>query len=108
MKHLVMGLLLAVGACSKGGVDGKLDELSKIKDKMCDCKDKKCADDTHEEYIAWKKGNKDEKKPDKDQMERYEQIKAGMNACKAKARGELDGAGTPPAATPPAAEGSAK
>src|SRR5439155_378686 len=78
-----------------------------VEDKMSDCKDKKCADDTHEEYIAWKKGNKDEKKPDKDQMERYEQIKVGMNACRSKVSGDTMGAPPPATAPAPAADGSA-
>ena len=85
---VVCGLVFALG-CGKGGIDGKLDELASIKDKMCACTDKKCADEQHDAYIAWKKGNKKDEKPGKEAMERFEQLRAGMNACRHK----LDGGG---------------
>lgn len=102
-KHLVIGLLFAMGC--KGGLDGKLDDLDKIKDEMCACKDKKCTDDVHEKYIAWKKGNSKDDKPSKDQDERYHKIREGLMDCRHKI-GDA-GSGAPPAATPPAADGSA-
>ena len=89
---MICGLVFAVGCGSKGGVDGKLDELSKIKDKMCACTDKKCADDTRDEYVAWKQSNKGEK-PNKEQDERYQQIRSGMMACRHKLVGGGDDSG---------------
>jgi hypothetical protein len=83
MKHLMIGLLFALGCGSKGGVDGKLDELDKIKGEMCDCKDKQCVMDVHGKYLAWKSGNSKDEKLDKDQDDRLRQLKAGMRACEA-------------------------
>lgn len=85
------GLVFAFG-CGSKGIDGKLDELSTIKDKMCACTDKKCADDTRDEYVKWKKSNKGEK-PNKEQDERYQQIRSGMMACRHKLVGGGDDSG---------------
>jgi hypothetical protein len=109
MKKLALmaGLVFAFG-CGKKGIEGKLDELGKIRDAMCKCTDKACADTQHEAYIAWKKGNKDEAKPDKDQMEKFEGIRKELTDCRHK----LDAPGggdqpTAPAAPAPAPAGSA-
>ena len=93
MSKLAMlcGLVFAFG-CGKGGLDGKLDDLSKIKDKMCACTDKKCADDTRDEYVAWKKGNKGDK-PSKEQDERFQSIKKEMMDCRHKVAGGGDDSG---------------
>lgn len=96
---LVASLVFAFG-CGKKGLDGKLDQLSGIKDKMCECKDKTCTEKVHEEYIAWKKGNSKDEKPNKDQMDKFEQLRAGMNLCRHKVEGDAGGAD--PAAPGPA------
>jgi hypothetical protein len=86
MKLALLGLLLAVG-CGSKGMDGKLDELQSISDKLCKCTDKKCAEDAHDEYITWKKGNKKEDKPSKEQDARYQSIKSQMSECRHKMGG---------------------
>ena len=74
---------LGVG-CGKGGLDGKLDELSKIKDEACACKDKACADAAHDKYVAWKKGNSKDDKPSDDQMKKFEALRTELNDCRRK------------------------
>ena len=93
MKKLILvaSLVFAFG-CGKKGLDGKLDELAGIKDKMCECKDKACTDKVHEDYITWKKGNPKDEKPNKDQMDKFEQLKTGMNLCRHQVEGTAGGA----------------
>jgi hypothetical protein len=102
-KLMVIASLVFAFGCGKKGLDAKLDELSSIKDRMCDCKDKTCTEKVHEEYITWKKGNSKEEKPNKDQMDKFEQLRAGMNLCRHKLEGDAGGAEAAPGATPPAA-----
>jgi hypothetical protein len=103
---ILASLVLAFTACGKGGLDAKLDELGKIRDAMCACKDKACADEQHEKYIAWKKGNSKDDKPSDDQMKKFETIRHELMDCRHKldtpAAPAPEGAGSAPA-TPPAA-----
>ncbi|HEY6034856.1 MAG TPA: hypothetical protein VIV58_11365 [Kofleriaceae bacterium] len=93
--------LSALGAgCGKGGLDGKLDELAKIKDEACACKDKACADAAHDKYVAWKKGNSKDDKPSDEQMKKFETLRTELNDCRRKLSDT-----TPP---PPPAGGSAE
>jgi hypothetical protein len=101
-KLLIAASLMFAFGCGKKGIDAKLDELAKIKDAMCKCTDKACADAQHEAYIAWKKGNKDEAKPDKDQMEKYETIRKDMMDCRHKLDGAGGGDQPAPGGAPPA------
>jgi len=80
---IVASLVFAFG-CGKGGLDGKLDELGKIRDAMCACKDKACTDAQHEKYIAWKKGNSKDDKPSEDQMKKFETIRHELQDCRHK------------------------
>jgi len=80
---IIVASLLALG-CGKGGLDGKLDELSKIKDEVCACKDKACADTAHDKYIAWKKGNNKDDKPSDDQMKKFSELRDQLNECRHK------------------------
>src|SRR5439155_25679390 len=108
-KLIILSSLVFAFGCGKKGLDAKLDELGKIRDAMCACKDKTCADTQHEAYISWKKGNKDEAKPDKDQMEKYEGIRKELMDCRHKL--EAGGGAEPapgglPAPAAPAAPGA--
>src|SRR5450432_4404458 len=80
----ILFLSLALAACGKGGLDGKLDELQKIKDETCACKDKACADAAHDKYIAWKKGNSKDDKPTDDQMKKFSELRDQLNECRHK------------------------
>ena len=108
MRNLIIISALLFAGCGKGGIDGKLDELGKIRDAMCACKDKACADSEHEKYIAWKKGNSKDEKPNDDQMKKFEGIRKELQDCRHKVDGPPGGdTGTPPAGsaaptTPPA------
>jgi hypothetical protein len=99
LMTIVVGLGLAVGGCGKGGIDGKLDELGKIRDAMCACKDKACTDAQHDKYVAWKKGNSKDDKPSEDQMKKFETIRHELQDCRHKVDSPDLGGGTPP---PPA------
>jgi len=98
-KIIIAGLVFAAAlpgiGCGKGGLDGKLDELAKIKDEVCACKDKACADAAHEKYVAWKKGNSKDDKPSEDQMKKFETLRTELNDCRHKLS---DTAAPPPAA----------
>jgi len=108
LSMLILGLALATG-CGKGGIDGKLDELSKMKDEACACKDKACADAAHEKFTTWNKGMKSEHKDDKPsdaQMKKYEELRTAMRECRNKFDTAMpDGSGMVP--TPVAPAGSA-
>lgn len=95
-KIIIAGLVFAAG-CGKGGLDGKLDELAKIKDEVCACKDKACADAAHDKYIAWKKGNSKDDKPSEEQMKKFETLRTELNDCRHKLS---DTAAPPPPAAP--------
>jgi hypothetical protein len=82
-KYVAM-VVLALAGCSKGGLDGKLDELSGIKDKMCGCADKACADAQHDAYIAWKKGNSKDDKPSEEQDKKFRELRDGLQTCRHK------------------------
>jgi hypothetical protein len=105
---IITAFLLGAGAgCGKGGLDGKLDELSKIKDEVCACKDKACADAAHEKYTAWKKGNSKDDKPSDDQMKKFETLRTELNDCRRKLSDTtpppaMDGSGAAPAPAAPA------
>ena len=100
-----LSLALALAACGKGGLDGKLDELQKIKDETCACKDKACADAAHEKYTTWKKGNSKDDKPTDDQMKKFSELRDQLNECRHKVSDTV----VPPAAgsAAPATAGSA-
>ena len=100
-----LSLALALAACGKGGLDGKLDELQKIKDETCACKDKACADAAHEKYTTWKKGNSKDDKPTDDQMKKFSELRDQLNECRHK----VSDTAVPPAAgsAAPAPAGSA-
>jgi hypothetical protein len=76
--------MFSLVACGKGGTDGKLDELAKIRDSSCACKDKACADAEHEKYTTWKKGMSKDDKPSEDQMKKYEALRTELRACRDK------------------------
>jgi hypothetical protein len=51
---LVSGLALAsVGCTKKGGANDAIAQLEELQKKMCDCKDKACADKVNEEMTKW-------------------------------------------------------
>ena len=86
-------LSLALAAC--GGKPGEefVGKLSKLKDEMCACKDKACAEKVSKEMSDWaEKASKT--KASKEQEEEAMKIALEMASCQAKAMG-AEGAGTP-------------
>jgi hypothetical protein len=99
-NFMIIASLVFAAGCGKGGLDGKLDELAKIKDEVCACKDKACADAAHDKYIAWKKGNSKDDKPSEDQMKKFETLRTELNECRHKLSDTTPPA--PPAGAAPA------
>jgi hypothetical protein len=87
MRNLLLaGLLLGsvLGCGKKDPFDAALDEIGTIKDKMCACKDKDCAEKVDKEFEAWRDGLKDkigDSKPNADQDKKGEDIRAAMRKC---------------------------
>ncbi|HEV7557784.1 MAG TPA: hypothetical protein VGO00_20100 [Kofleriaceae bacterium] len=80
MTKFVIVASLVFGACGGSGV---ADELFKLKEEACACKDKKCAEDVNKRMDAALEKMKDP--PDADTQKKIEQIMAGAGACLAKA-----------------------
>ena len=110
MKTLltVAGLFFVV-ACGKGGGGdaGKLiSDYGALKDKLCKCADKACADGVAKEteaFMAKSMETMEKTKPTKEQDEQFDKIEDEMEACAKK----FETAEAPPAgggdrATPPA------
>jgi len=106
-KLLTVAGFLFFAACGKGGdFDKVLSEYGAFKDKICKCADKACADKEKaaaEAYLMDKAKSMGDKKPSKDQDEKFDKIQDEMEECAKK----FESAEAPPAgggdmATPPA------
>jgi hypothetical protein len=85
-KILVATLLLGLGACGGGGLEG---EMKDWKDKMCACKDKACAEKTMEDYNNWAKGKREAAKDMSDSTkEKVMGFDKELKACRRKLRDE--------------------
>jgi hypothetical protein len=103
-KFIFTAICALTFGCGKGGgIDGKLDELAGIKDKMCACPDKACADAQHEAYISWKKGNDKDTKLSDDQKKKFGELRGALQDCRHK----FDAAGSAAPTTPPTTAPSA-
>jgi hypothetical protein len=91
MKSIMFGIAmaLALGGCSKHGVDGKIDEFGGFRDRMCECTDATCGNQVLGDWRSWRAGTRDIK-PDADQKVRIAKIDSEFHACEHKV-----GAGTP-------------
>jgi hypothetical protein len=100
---LIATLLLGLGACGKGGLEG---DMKGWKDKMCKCTDKACTEKTMEDYRTWQKGKRDAVKDmSKADVEKLVAIEDELKACRKKYRDEGgEGAAAP---TEKPAEGAA-
>jgi hypothetical protein len=58
-KWLVIAAVLVVAACKKDEVDASLAELATLRDKMCACKDRACADTVNDEVGAFMKRDRE-------------------------------------------------
>jgi len=80
---VVAGLVFAT-ACG-GKADGVISEFESFKSKMCDCKDKSCAEGVKGEMKEWEKKMKEEgmKKKDltDDQKKRVKEIDKELDSC---------------------------
>lgn len=116
MSKLSIAFLAAVSLASfgckkKGGAGEAMAKMSEFKDKMCACKDKKCADGVQDEMNKWtaenakNAGDKPEK-PDEKTMKEMQDVGTKYGECMAKAmQGDAAGGGGSAA---PAGGGSAE
>ncbi len=106
---IVATLVFSVVGCGKSGVDAKIDDLAKLRDAMCACKDEACTEAQQDKYLAWKKGNNKDEKPNESQMKKFEGIRKELQTCRrtiGKPALVVPTGDVPPPATPPV-EGSA-
>jgi len=114
MKNLTIAFLAAAslmsfGCKKKGGAGEAMAKMSEFKDKMCACKDKKCADDVQDQMNKWSAdsaknaGDKPEK-PDEKTMKEMQDVGTKYGECMAKAMsgGDSGSAAAKPADPPPA------
>lgn len=114
---IAVGLALSLGACKKDKWAQAVSDEKGFRDKMCACKDAKCADDVHKQYKDWEKGmdekmGKDDKPPDS-VIEEAEKVEKEMKDCRRKLKDSGGGdmaappapAGGDPAAPAPAPAG---
>jgi len=91
----VLALFLGLSGAGCGGkADEAIGELKKIKDEMCACKDKACAEKVTDKMMKMSKDNKDTKVT-ADQMKAASAITEELTKCMSKAMGM--GADAPPA-----------
>jgi len=90
-KLFIVSALVFLGACgSKGGTADKyLADYTALKDKLCACADKTCADKVKAEADAHeKKGNELSKDDQKKIGEAFEKVEDQVNECARKHGGE--------------------
>jgi flagellar motor switch protein FliM len=89
-KVIVFVGMLALGACSKGKFEQALSEMSDLKDKMCACTDKACADKVQEDFRSFRKSMKDRftkdelKNLSKEDDKKGRELQSGMDECRRK------------------------
>lgn len=101
LSMFAAGVVLAMGCGSKDPMDKAISGLEDWKKKMCECKDKACADKVHEDYKKWEndvlepmfKGKKESDLP-KDKMAKAEKLDDERKDCRRKFN-EPDPAPTP-------------
>jgi len=108
LNILVVGLLLGLGACSSK-LDKAIKESEGWRDKMCECKNKECAEKVQTDFKAWRKEMREKFKDEKDQPSEEQKTKLmaidkAYRDCERKAEGEGAPGGTEGAA--PAAGGT--
>ncbi|MBL9018551.1 MAG: hypothetical protein JNL83_30475 [Myxococcales bacterium] len=117
MNKLSIAFLAAVSIASfgckkKGGAGEAMAKMTEFKDKMCACKDSKCATGVQEEMTKWSQEmakNAGDKKPEpmsEDDQKKYTEATTKMAECAQKAM-SADAGGAAGSAAPAGGEGSA-
>jgi hypothetical protein len=94
MKKFAFVFALVLGAgCGGDKIDGFIGELESYKSKMCDCKDKDCAEKVFTDYKKWENDvvekelkDIDPSKVDPAKIEKWESVEKEMKACRRKLR----------------------
>ncbi len=112
MRNLMIaaGLMLGLGGLTACGGKDKFDEvlgeLESFKTRMCECKDKACADKVQEDWRAYRKTMKEklgkDTKPTEAQDKKGRALDEDMRVCRKK-YDEAMPAPTPTETAPPAA-----
>ena len=100
LSMFAAGIALAIGCGGNDPMDKAISGLTDWKKKMCECKDKACADKVHEDYKKWEndvlepmfKGKKESDMP-KDKMEKAEKLDDERKECRRKFNEPEGGAG---------------
>jgi predicted nuclease with TOPRIM domain len=87
MRNLVLvGVLVLLVSC-KSKADQAISDLSGLKDKMCACKDKACAEDVQKEFKEMGKKYKDDKSdPSEEDKKKFESLFKEDQDCRRTAR----------------------
>jgi hypothetical protein len=113
MKNLTIVFMAAAALASfgckkKGGAGDAMAKMSEFKDKMCACKDKKCADEVQDAMNKWSAenaksaGDKKPEAPDEKTMKEMQEVGTKYGECMAKAMSGGDTATAGSDATKPA------
>ena len=99
MKNLIKSAIAALSfaglaACGGGGADAELAKMGKLTDKLCACKEMKCAEGVMKEMSSMKESKS---KPSKAQMDKAMKLATRMAECQQK----LMAADMPPPAPMP-------
>ncbi len=95
----VLAMVLGLSACG-GKADEAIGELKKIKDEMCACKDKACAEKVTEKMMKMGEKHK-ETKATESQMKAAAAVTEELTKCMSKAMmGGTEAAPTPAPVTP--------
>ena len=83
---LAVVALSFTGGCKKSGAGDAIAKMTELKDKMCACKDKACADQVTQEMSKWGADHKagDTAKPSDDDQKKLAAVTQDMSACVTK------------------------
>lgn len=93
---IVAGLVLALTGCGKNKFDQAVSEMESLKDRMCACSDKACADKVSDDYKEWRKSMKekftkeDDKNASEEQTRRAKDADKAFHECRSKLKDSGD------------------
>jgi hypothetical protein len=87
---MIVACVVSVLGCSKSKIDQALGELGDLKDKMCKCEDRECAEKVHDEYNRLGDKYRDlfEKDKDvpKDKLDKADELGKELKKCRREAK----------------------
>jgi hypothetical protein len=90
----IAGFVFIAGCGSKNAGDKIISEFEGLKDRMCKCADKACADKVNEDTTKWMQklaeGSEKDAKPTKEQDEKFDKLGDELKACAKKLGADAD------------------